>query len=115
MGIEIFKEEISNEILYNFLKLNCKIENNNYILDNDTFKKYEYNNELEEFINNLRNKYKESKKYYIERLINYNNLLTIIRQICKKNDINYSKKIKYYNNNYSINYYIRCEDKIYNN
>ena len=106
MGIEIFKEEISNEILYNFLKLNCKIENNNYILNNIKFKKYEYNNEIDILKNELNDKYKNGKKYYLERENSYNNLLTIIRQICKKNKINYVSKIKYDKNNYSIIYYI---------
>ena len=56
--------------------------------------------------NELNNKYKKSKKFYLERENSYNNLLTIIRQICKKNNIKYVSKIKYDKNNYSIIYYI---------
>ena len=31
--MSIFKEDISNEILYDFLKIHCTIENNFYVLD----------------------------------------------------------------------------------
>ena len=106
MSSSIFSEEISNDILFNFLKLNCKKEGNNYILDRETFKKYEYKNEIKILIDNLKNKYKKPKEFYINRVINYNNLLTIIRHICKRNNIKYSKKIRYINNKYSIDYYI---------
>ena len=56
---------------------------------------------------NLKEKYKVSKKFYLERENNYNNLLTIIRHLCKKNNINYGSKIKYDKNNYKIIYYIK--------
>jgi hypothetical protein len=104
--MSIFKEDISNELLYNFLKIHCIIENKYYILDKLTYKKYEYNNEIDILKNELNDKYKDGKKYYLERENTYNNLLTIIRQICKKNNINYVSKIKYDKNNYSIIYYI---------
>ena len=104
--MSIFKEDISNELLYNFLKIHCRIENKYYILDKLNYKKYEYNNQIDILKNELNDKYKESKKLYLERENSYNNLLTIIRQICKKNNIKYVSKIKYDKNNYSIIYYI---------
>tara|TARA_Y100001970_G_scaffold292133_1_gene432112 strand:- start:15916 stop:16260 length:345 start_codon:yes stop_codon:yes gene_type:complete len=112
MSSSLFKEDISNEILYNFLKINCKVENNYYILSKEIFKKYEYNNELNSLLDNLKNKYKKSKEFYINRVINYNNLLTIIRQICKLNNIKFLKEIKYNKNDYSIIYYIECDGDI---
>ena len=38
--------------------------------------------------------------------MSYNNLMTIIRQLCKINNIKYYSKIKYDKNKYSIIYYI---------
>lgn len=103
----IFKSDISNNILYDFLNLYCCIENGFYIMDKLTFKKYEYNNKIQDFFNLLKDYYKNSKKYYLERDITYNNLLTIIRHICKYNNIEYNYKIKYDKNKYYINYYIK--------
>tara|TARA_B100001175_G_scaffold78095_1_gene65269 strand:+ start:84 stop:410 length:327 start_codon:yes stop_codon:yes gene_type:complete len=104
--MSIFKEDISNELLYNFLKIHCIIENKYYILDKLTYKKYEYNNQIDILRNELNDKYKDTKKFYLERENSYNSLLTIIRHICKKNKIKYVNKIKYDKNNYSIIYYI---------
>ena len=98
----IFKEDISNDILYNFLKLHCIIENKYYILDKKIYKKYEYNKQIDLLKNELNEKYKSSKNFYLERENSYNNLLTIIRQLCKNNNINYKSEIKYDKNNYSI-------------
>lgn len=105
--MSIFKEDIKNDILYNFLKIHCLIENDYYILDKLIYKKYEYNNQIELLKSEIKDKYKDSKKFYIERENSYNNLLTIIRQICKKNNISYRSKIKYDNNTYNIIYYIK--------
>lgn len=104
--MSIFKEDVSNEILYNFLKIHCTLENNLYILDKLVYKKYEYNNQINMLKDNLKEKYKSSKKFYLERENSYNNLLTIIRHLCKKNNINYISKIKYDKNKYNIIYYI---------
>lgn len=104
--MSIFKEDISNEILYDFLKIHCILENNYYVLDKLIYKKYEYNNQIDLLKDKLKEKYKDSKKFYLERKNNYNNLLTIIRHLCKKNNINYRSKIKYDKNKYNIIYYI---------
>jgi hypothetical protein len=98
--------DISNNILYDFLDLYCIKEDNYYILNKYIFKQYEYNNSIINFYNILRNYYNKKNLYYLNREINYNNLITIIRQICKKNKIKYLKKIKYDKSTYNIVYYI---------
>ena len=109
MSNTIFNYDISNNVLYDFLDKYCVIENNYYIINNIIFKKYEYNDNLNEFINNLKNYYKKRKFFYLERTINYNNLLTIIRHICKFKNIEYFSKIKYDRNKYNIVYFIKKE------
>ena len=104
--MSIFKEHISNDILYEFLKIHCIIENNFYIFDKLIYKKYEYNNQIDILKEKLKEKYKTSKLFYLKRENNYNNLLTIIRHLCKTNNISYKSKIKYDKNKYSIIYYI---------
>lgn len=103
----IFSRDLSNSILVDFLKIYCPLEHDYFILNKLIYKKYEYNNLIYNFVNYLQDYYKTGKKYYIERKITYNNLLTIIRQICKYNNIPYYSKIKYDNNKYYITYYIK--------
>ena len=95
MRDNLINEDIPNDILYNFLKIYCELENNYYVFDKLVYKKYEYNNFINEFlINKIKNKYKETKQNYLLRSMSYNNLMTIIRQLCKINNIKYYSKIK---------------------
>lgn len=103
----IFQEDISNNILFEFLNIYCKIENDYYIFDKAIFKQYEFNNLVKNFYNTLKSYYKDSKTFYLNRDITYNNFLTIVRQICKNNNIPYYSKIKYDKNKYYIIYYIK--------
>ena len=99
--------DISNIILYDFLDIYCIKEDDFYIINKYIYKQYEFNNKIVEFYNILKNYYHNNKKIYLEREISYKNLITIIRQICKKNNITYLKKIKYDKSNYNIVYYIQ--------
>ena len=103
----IFKKDPSNNILFDFLKEYCSIENDYFIMDKLIFKQYEYNNLVVPLYDQIKETYKESKRYYLDRPITYNNFLTIIRQICKNNNIPYYSKIKYDKNKYYIIYYIK--------
>ena len=103
----IFITDFSNNILYDFLDKHCNIENNYYIIHKDIYKKYEYYNSLYEFYDILKKLYKKNKIYYLERNYSYNNLLTLIRHICKEKNIIYFNRIKYNKSKYSIVYYIK--------
>lgn len=103
----IFKKDVSNNVLFDFLETYCSIEKEYFLLDKLIFKQYEYNNLVIDFYNTIKDNYKEGKRYYLDRSISYNNFLTIIRQICKNNNIPYYSKIKYDNNKYYIIYYIK--------
>lgn len=107
MTSNIFIKDFSNNILYNFLDEFCIIENNYYIFNKEIYKKYEYFKKLDNFYELMKSLYKSNKKYYLERNYSYNNLLTIIRHICKKNKIIYFNKIIYNKSKYSIIYYIK--------
>ena len=103
----IFINDLSNNIIYDFLSLHCPIENDYYVIDKLIYKKFEYNTNISEFFDLLKNKYKKNKQFYLNREINYNNLLTVLRHICKYNNIPYFSKMKYDKNNYYIIYYIK--------
>ena len=55
---------------------------------------------------NLKPHYHENKEYYIERELNYNKFLTVIRHLSKLYDFVYKKNIKYNNSSYDIEYHI---------
>lgn len=105
-----FKKNSDNDelkkILIEFLNFYCMREKNYFVINNEIFKKYKLNNKIQDFIEKLSVFYIPSKKYFINREITFNVLLTIIRQICKYLNINYTKKIIYNKNNYNIQYNI---------
>jgi len=94
------------KIMTNFLIQYCRYENNYYIINNEIFKKYKINNKLDSFIKDLLEFYRDSKKYFLERDITFNTLTTILRHLCKYLNVEYTKKIVYNKNNYTIQYYI---------
>ena len=112
---QLFCRDISNTILYNLLDSVTKIDeiqdnsNNSieyYKLDKILFKKLEYHNLLNNFLRVLKQYYYSNKQFYLERTMTYNNFLTIVRQICKYNNITIKKHIIYQKDTYSIEYYI---------
>ena len=64
--------DISNNILYDFLDIYCIKEDNYYILNKSIFKQYEYNNVITEFFTILKKYYYDKSLYYLNREINYN-------------------------------------------
>ena len=65
--MSIIKYDISNEILYDFLKIHCTLENNYYVLNNLIYKKYIYYHQLDSFINKLKDKYRKDQINYLTR------------------------------------------------
>ena len=52
--MQIVNNEIVNKILYEFLKQYCMLENNYYMIDKFTYKKYEYYNIITMFKNKFK-------------------------------------------------------------
>lgn len=103
---QIFKKEFPNNILIEFLDKLCFKYNNYYTLNFETFKKGCFNNEIQPFIELCKPYYHTSKLYYLNKELTYNSFTTILRQICKYNNIAYTSKIKYEKSSYNIVYYI---------
>ena len=106
------------KILYDFLNKVCEKNQDNqdnyyFIIDNVVFKKIEYYDILNDFITQIEPYYLNSKKFYINRKLNYNKFLTIIRQICKASNIHYYSKITYDKSKYFIKYYIKIINNEY--
>ena len=107
MGTQLFKTNVPIENIWNFIKLIAEEKDTNYILTKILYKQAEYNNQLIDFINFLKPYYYKSKLYYLERKLDYVKFMTIIRQICNANKIEYVSKIIYNNSGYEIEYTIK--------
>ena len=93
-------------MLFDLLQANCMNDNGSYIVNNASFKKGTLNNTIPPYIESLHTYYHNSKKNYIERKQTYTTFLTIVRQICKHNIIQYTTRMVYDKSKYEIVYYI---------
>jgi hypothetical protein len=90
-----------------FIKENLQKENDYYVYNYITFKKLEYDGKLVQFLETLKPCYYKNKHYYIERHpMTFNQFNTVLRQICKRNNIKFNSNIKYNSSKYSIEYFI---------
>lgn len=103
---QIFKKPISINIFLDLLKDYFE-ENKSFIkINNIMFNKMQYNDKLGMFKDSIREYYHTSKLKYVDRVIKYKEFLTIIRQLCKANNIKYESKNVYNNSGYEIEYII---------
>jgi len=106
MSIQIFKKEVSPNILFNLLDEICMKNEKNYTFNVDSFKKGVFKGTIPKFIEDVSDCYHISKQKYLTRKLTYNSFTTILRQICNFNKIHYTSQIKYDKSKYDIVYYI---------
>tara|TARA_B110000003_G_C16637598_1_gene528959 strand:- start:531 stop:860 length:330 start_codon:yes stop_codon:yes gene_type:complete len=107
MSNQIFKSDFSNDILFDLLdEIHYQKTNKCYIVNSSSFKRALHKDLVKDFCNSLTEHYHVSKKFYIERELNYTKFMTVIRQICNKNHISFSTQIKYDKSSYDIHYFI---------
>uniref|UniRef100_A0A6C0AX48 Uncharacterized protein n=1 Tax=viral metagenome TaxID=1070528 RepID=A0A6C0AX48_9ZZZZ len=106
MKSQIFKNQISKQVLFDLLDKICIKNEKCYFLNKTSYKKGEYEKLLEPFYEVILPYYYKSKQFYVTRKHNYSSFITIIRQICKINNIHYTSKITYSRSSYDIIYYI---------
>ena len=106
MSLQIFKSQIPNHLLVELFDKICTKTKDYYIINNISLKKGIYSNDIQQFLELVRNYYHISKRKYLDKPLTYNSFITIIRQICKYNNIQYENKIKYDKSQYDIHYYI---------
>ena len=109
---QVFKKPIPKNILFDFLeRIGCQKTDKYYIVDITAFKRAVYNNDLEMFIQSIKEYYYMSKLHYIDMThASYNKFNTIIRQLCKCNNVAFSKNIKYDKSTYSVVYNVHYGD-----
>jgi len=106
MSLQLFKNNIPNELLTNLLNGIAVKTKSCFALDENGFKKGMYNNSIPTFLESCKPYYHISKRHYLEKKTTYTSFVTVIRQICKYNGITYTHQIKYANSSYNIIYYI---------
>lgn len=112
MSKQIFKNSPPINLLFSLLDTIATkhISKNFYIVNKVAFKKGIYNNLLIGFLEELKPYYHISKVKYLEKPLNYNSFMTVVRQICNYNNITYKSQIKYDKSNYEIVYYIYLQN-----
>lgn len=106
MASQIFKDTIPIEMLITLLQHIAVKTDKCYIVNNNVYKKGIFTTDIHQFFEECRPYYYISKRKYLEPPITYNSFVTIIRQICKINNIKYTTHIKYDKSNYDIIYSI---------
>ena len=104
MASQLFKEEVSIDILVNLLQ-SCTDETNAF--GKDAYKKACISGSINIFLDSLKDYYFTSKQFYITRKMSYKNIVTIIRHVCNHLNVHYSSKIFYTKSSYEIVYYIK--------
>ena len=103
---QLFKTKVPIIVLWDFLKNNFIEKDTYFAINKFLYKKTEYNSNILTFTTLLKEYYYASKKKYVERTMNYKNFLTVIRQLCNANNINYESKLVYDKSSYEIEYII---------
>lgn len=106
MKSQIFKCIVPITILFELLEKICVKDEKNYHLCKSAFKAAEYHNLVNGFCAKLIEYYHVSKRHYVEKKMNYNSFVTVARQICSANNVEYTSKIVYSKSDYEILYFI---------
>lgn len=114
---QVFNKEVSAQCLYTVLvdilekiclntEENGETKKDSYLVTKAVFKRADIHNLIAPFIALIKPYYYLSKQHYVDRAINYNNFITILRQLCNVNNIKYESNIVYIKSNYEIEYTI---------
>ena len=106
MSNQIFKEMPKKELLFNLLDNVCEKNDMHYIFDNNSYKLIHYHKLMDNFIKCLKYYYHDSKQFYLTRPMTFTNFNTILRHLCKCNNITFLNSLKYINGTYEIIYQV---------
>lgn len=112
-----FKSNVPLELLYDFVnKISHKIPNtDHHLIDINSYKKSIYVDDfnkkslLDHFCYSLLPYYHKEKQFFLTRKMSYNNLITILRQICRGSNIYFKSERKYDKSKTQIVHYIACQ------
>lgn len=103
---QIFRKIIPSVILFALLDKICLKTEKYFFIDYNSYKTMLYHNYHIDFQEKIKSYYHNSKQFYIDRKFTYNSFVTIVRQICKANDVVFTSQIKYNESKYNIDYFV---------
>ena len=109
---QILKTLIPENKLYDLLDKLCEKNIDSYIFNLYSYKKGILLNLIQTFLEECKPFYHISKQFYLTKHLTYNSFITVLRQICKSNNIKYTSKIKYDKSVYEIIYYVLQKNQI---
>jgi hypothetical protein len=100
------------DFLDEFIKDNFFLENGGYCYTTEVYKKLQYENKIQPFLKNLIDYYYPSKHHYLTKSpTTFNSFNTILRQVFRRNELNYQKNVKYKRSKYQVEYIIMYENE----
>ena len=106
MNSQLFKEIVPYQILLQFLNENCHIEDGFHVFSKVNFRKANFHNRVKPLCESIVNYYHVSKRYYVNRTMDYCRFTTILRQLCRLHNLPYTSRMIYNKSTYDILYYI---------
>ena len=115
MKTSLFKTRLPNEIFFQLLTQICRLEKvplskSVFVFNTDSFQKAQYYNLFHPFLNTLKEHYHAKKHYFLhtsaDSPFTYNRFTTILRHICKTNNIPFHSSICYDKSDYTVVYKI---------
>jgi hypothetical protein len=115
---KFFRSAIPVAMLYDFVhKISYKLPNTEcYLIDRNAYKKAIYCPEpasvsaIEQFCSDLMPYYCKEKQVFLTRKMSYNNLNTILRQVCRHCAVEFRSERKYDKSKTHIVYYVAMND-----
>ena len=105
---QIFKMAVPAALLFAFLDHVCAQSERHYVFDMNAFRKIGFHEALRDaFLRDILPYYHKSKQFYVTRKPTYNSVINLIRQICKVNNVVFTKDMRYNHSEYTIIYYIQ--------
>ena len=103
---QLFRKQVPIQILLDLLDKVCLKTDKYYLIDANAFRVLLYNNYHKDFCKTMLEYYHSSKAYYVSREFTYKSFVSVIRQICKSNNIMYRSEMKYEKSQYNIDYFV---------
>jgi len=109
MSLQLFKKIYPKEHLITFIKKFAFYNDKYYLINKSYYKRAVFLDIINDFLQDVKPYYHLSKKKYVNNVDNYSKFMTLIRQLCKINNINFISRIIYTKSTYDINYFIYAE------
>ena len=102
----MFYSTIPPQLLFDVLEQVCIIRDEYYIFNILAFRSLKYRNLYPAFANHILSYYRPHYQSFVTRPLTYKSFVTILRHICKMNNIRFDCKDNYSSPGYNIDYYV---------